>query len=159
MSKKEEDPKEHEFIHFAKGGLIDSDIPGRTDKIPMKVAAGSYVLPADIPSALGQNNTKAGSEVLKKMFSSGPYGLAPQKEKSSKFYFNKFSKLAEGGKVEEEDHVPIIAAGGEYVIHPEVVKSIGHGNMTAGHKILDRFVLHTRKEHIKALRKLKPPKK
>lgn len=162
MAKKEEDPKDHEFIHFAKGGLIDSDIPGRTDKIPMKVAAGSYVLPADIPSALGQNNTKAGSEVLKKMFSSAPYGLAPMKQKAAKFHFDSFPHIGNGIKTKagggEVDHVPIIAAGGEYVIHPDVVKAVGHGDMAAGHKVLDKFVLHTRKEHIKTLKKLKPPK-
>lgn len=162
VAKKEEDPKDHEFIHFAKGGLIDSDIPGRTDKIPMKVAAGSYVLPADIPSALGQNNTKAGSEVLKKMFSSAPYGLAPMKQKAAKFHFDSFPHIGNGIKTKagggEVDHVPIIAAGGEYVIHPDVVKAVGHGDMAAGHKVLDKFVLHTRKEHIKTLKKLKPPK-
>jgi hypothetical protein len=61
---------------------------------------------------------------------------------------------ADGG----ETHVPIVAAGGEYIIHPDVVRDIGHGNMTHGHKVLDAFVLHTRKEHIKTLKKLPGPK-
>lgn len=232
VSKKDKDPEEHEFIDFKQGGLIDSHIPGRTDKIPMKVQPGSYVLPADIPSALGQGNTKAGSEILKKMFTHSAYGLEPMKAKGHEFkYPHSIFKHKDGGKVKaekalpedhqlgmkvpkggsmcanckflaspttcgnegfvkwnggpklpfpadeyccdnyghtkakgkadggENDHASIIAAGGEYIIHPDDVKEVGHGDMAAGHKTLDRFVLHTRKEHIRTLRKLKPPKK
>jgi hypothetical protein len=61
---------------MAPHGMINSAIPGRTDKHPMNVAAGSYVLPADIPSALGQGNTAAGGQILNKMFTAGPYGMA-----------------------------------------------------------------------------------
>lgn len=135
-----DDPQEHHFINFKKGGMIDSDIPGRTDEIPMKVASGAYVLPADIPSALGQGNTMAGKSILDNMFRGDD---SPQ--------------MAAGGPV-DDDHVPIIAAGGEYLIHPNKVKEIGQGDMAKGHKVLDKFVLHTRAEHIKTLKKLKPPK-
>jgi len=152
---KERDPEDHEFINFKQGGLIDSAIPGRTDKIPMKVSPGSYVLPADIPSALGQGNTKAGSDVLGKMFTHAAYGLKPMTQKAQPFRFHQFHKFAEGG---ETDHVPIVAAGGEFIIHPDIVKQVGHGDMATGHRVLDKFVLHTRKQHIKTLRKLKPPK-
>lgn len=156
----DEDPQDHEFINFASGGLIDSHIPGRTDKIPMKVATGAYVLPADIPSALGQGNSKAGAEILKKMFTHGAYGLPPPNIHGKEFRAphmlnNHFSKHADGG---EADHVPIVAAGGEYVIHPDVVKAVGGGSMSKGHKVLDQFVLHTRKQNINTLKKLKPPK-
>lgn len=58
---------------FANGGLIKSTVPGRTDRIPMKVQGGSYVLPADVVSGLGQNNTMAGAETLTKMFGMQPY--------------------------------------------------------------------------------------
>ena len=134
-----DNPQDHHFISFKKGGMIDSDIPGRTDEIPMKVTSGAYVLPADIPSALGQGNTMAGKSILDNMFGG---------EQSQ--------QMADGGEV--DDHVPIIAAGGEYIIHPNKVKEIGHGDMAKGHKVLDKFVLHTRSEHIKTLKKLKPPK-
>jgi hypothetical protein len=161
VKKKEKDPADHEFINFADGGLIDSSIPGRTDKIPMKVPPGSYVLPADIPSALGQGNTKAGSDVLKKMFTHSAYGLDPMKSKAQKFHFDSFPSIGrshtEGGKT-GDDHAKIVAAGGEFVIHPDVVKEIGNGDVNKGHKVLDRFVLHTRKQHIKTLRGLKGPK-
>jgi hypothetical protein len=65
-------------------------------------------------------------------------------------------RFAEGG---ETGDIPIIAAGGEYVIHPDQVREVGHGDLEAGHKVLDQFVIHTRKKHIETLKKLKPPKK
>lgn len=232
-------------------GMINSAIPGRTDKLPMNVAAGSYILPADIPSAIGQGNSMAGGQILSKMFTSGPYGLPTMKSRSSGYSGPRLSlrpprirgyagggsaddaiesvmrrnaleiskpyldhigpneayddsptiaagnrahapiydaltqeggkypankevfpgqhklmrdvrsaqeemHLAKGGKPE---HVPIIAAGGEFVIHPDVVLAIGHGNIDHGHQILDEFVKHIREKHIKTLKKLPGPKK
>ncbi len=198
-------------INLGREGLIKSSIPGRIDKIPMKVKAGSYILPADIPSALGQGNTMAGGEILKKMFSAGPYGMAPMKGgrggtsgRRLKGLFDAGGEVqpleitprnpqgskkeasiprgqqswvrplfpgdpgyrpwatpkADGGDVEEggDDHVDIIAAGGEYRIPPEVVQDIGHGSMKAGHDVLDKFVLKVRKHHIETLKKLPKPK-
>ena len=67
---------------------------------------------------------------------------------------------ADGGGTDGGDgHVPVIVAGGEYIIHPEVVRALGGGDIGKGHKILDQFVLHTRKENIKTLRKLPGPKR
>jgi hypothetical protein len=159
VSKKNEDPREEDFIHFKDGGMLTSDIPGRTDKIPTKVRPGSYVLPADVPSALGQGNSQAGAVILKHMFSHGAYGLEPMKNKGHEFHYPKsiFHHRKDGGGT--GDHVPIIAAGGEYIIPPEIVKEIGHGDMSKGHRVLDLFTLHTRNEHIKTLKSLKPPKK
>jgi len=226
----DEDPQEHEFIDFSRGGLLKSEVPGRTDKIPLKVKAGAFVLPADIPSALGQGNTSAGADILKKMFQGGPYGMEAPHIHGQQFHFPSHfsmqmphSKHAAGGKVEEEpvkkskakvdyreantasrrcgtckyaygptgqrhcwlvegmikpddvcnlweqgiakkaeggsvEHVPIIAAGGEFIVSPEMVKEIGHGDIIKGHRVLSKFVLHVRKEHIKTLRSLKPPK-
>jgi len=54
--------------------------------------------------------------------------------------------------------VPIIAAGGEIVISPEKIME-RFGDLAKGHKALDGWVLSTRKNHIKTLRGLKPPKK
>jgi hypothetical protein len=165
-------------------GMINSSVPGRTDKLPMNVKSGSYVLPADIPSALGQGNSTAGGMILKKMFSSGPYGLPtmrnsgrsgaamrPMKIQQQKMPGGNRSRgstslFAKGGEAgiwhgirEEHERVPIIAAGGEYLIAPEVVRDIGHGDLKKGHRVLDAFVLRVRKEHISTLRHLKPPKK
>lgn len=152
-------------IRMKRGGILNSPIPGRADKIPVNVPAGSYVLPADIPSALGQGNSMAGAEILKKMFSSGPYGLPPLRSRP-----RSVSRLrrAAGGQVaplevepmlkdDDDERVPIIAAGGEFILHPEVVRAIGDGSMHRGNKILDRFVLDVREKHIETLQGLEPP--
>jgi hypothetical protein len=64
-------------------------------------------------------------------------------------------RFADGGNA---GSMPIVAAGGEYVIHPETVHHLGGGNIDAGHQILDAFVKHVRAKHIHTLKKLKPPK-
>lgn len=146
-------------------GMLRSSVPGRTDKIPMKVGGGSYVLPADIPSALGQGNTMAGGSILDKMFNKGPYGMNLPRAKagtstkmarmSSLTKTRKSTGFADGG----DTNTDIIAAGGEYVLSPEQVADIGGGDMTAGHNILDQFVKSVRQQHINTLKKLPGPKK
>lgn len=56
------------------GGLIHSTVPGRTDKLNLSVPEDSYILPADIVSALGEGNTFAGAATLDRVFSGQPYG-------------------------------------------------------------------------------------
>ena len=63
---------------------------------------------------------------------------------------------AEGGAT---DGVPIVAAGGEYVIPPEDVVHIGGGDLDHGHKVLDAFVKKMRQKTIKTLQGLPGPKK
>ena len=53
----------------------------------------------------------------------------------------------------------IIAAGGEHVISPEEVHKVGRGDMDHGFNYLDKWVLKSRKKHIKDLKGLKPPKR
>ena len=61
-------------------GPIHSSVAGRTDHLPMHVASGSYVIPADIISAMGEGNSMAGFKVAQNIFSSHnitkgmPYG-------------------------------------------------------------------------------------
>jgi hypothetical protein len=64
--------------------------------------------------------------------------------------------FAEGGAT---DGVPIVAAGGEYVIPPEDVVHIGGGDLDHGHKVLDAFVKKMRQKTIKTLQSLPGPKK
>jgi hypothetical protein len=69
---------------------------------------------------------------------------------------------AEGGPENGEDsgdHVPIIAAGGEYLVSPEVVRRLGGGDIKHGHEILDELVLHVRRQTIQDMKREKPPKK
>jgi len=123
-------------------GPIHSAVAGRTDHLPMHVPSGSYVIPADIISAMGEGNTMAGFKIMNDI--TKMYGGLPK-------------AFASGGMAGE--HVPIVAAGGEYVIPPEVVVNIGGGNMDNGHKELDDFVLKMRAKTVKTLKGLAPPKK
>lgn len=119
-------------------GPIDSAVPGRTDEHKMDVEEGSYVLPSETISHLGENNTEAGYEVAKKMF--------PDSDRRTIKL-----KRAKGGAI------PVITAGGEFIISPKDVTRIGGGDLAHGHKILDQFVLHQRKKHIETLKSLEPP--
>lgn len=57
-------------------GFVHSPVPGRTDQLPISPAAGSYVIPADVVSGLGEGNSLSGARLLDAMFHSGPYGTA-----------------------------------------------------------------------------------
>jgi hypothetical protein len=127
-------------------GPIHSAVAGRTDHLPMSVPGGSYVIPADIISAMGEGNTMAGFKAAKDIFSlKGIYG-----QRGLPYGVSTPHKEAGGG-------VPIVAAGGEYVISPEEVAEIGGGSLDDGHKILDHFVKKVRKKTIDTLKKLPGP--
>ena len=49
-------------------GAINTTTPGRADAHPTHVPPGSYVMPADIVSMMGEGNTAAGHAMLAKMF-------------------------------------------------------------------------------------------
>ena len=142
-------------------GLLRSATPGRTDKLNLGVGSGSYVFPADTVSALGQGNSMAGGKMLDRIFKRGPSGanLALRGRKSAGRMF-----MADGGDVDVADggnHEPvdIIAAGGEYILTPEEVASLGGGDVDIGHKVLDDFVLSVRKKHMQTLKNLPRPKR
>ena len=144
-------------------GFLHSSVPGRTDKLPISVGGGSYVLPADHVAALGQGNSLSGANIVSRMFRSGPYGSSQtplHSAKSSMPHLNltpKAPKIARGGDVGGKP-TPIVAAGGEIVLSPEqIIKRFG--SLEKGHKALDHWVNKTRKRHIKTLRGLKPPKR
>jgi hypothetical protein len=161
-------------------GMIRSTVPGRTDKIGMNVKGGSYVIPASVVSGLGEGNSAAGAAALDKLFGQSPGGAKLRPMAAPKINFGKPMAMprpmrmpgmprpmqmprpaAEGGPEGEDrgDHVPIIAAGGEYLVSPEVVRRIGGGDMKHGHDILDELVLHVRRQTINDMKKEKPPKR
>ena len=148
----------NEARSMAHVGPIRSAVPGRTDHIPLNVPNGSYVLPAQHVSHLGQNNTEAGFAVLGRMFKTPhiAHGHLPSAPKppSSKF-------SAHGGRAEDgdDDSVPIMAAGGEFVLHPDIVRDIGDGNLDHGHRILDEWIKRTKEVHAKTIAKLPGPAK
>lgn len=145
-------------------GPIVSTVPGRTDRHSMNVPSGSYVLPAETVSHLGQNNTLAGMNILNKMFHSGPYGSAMPGGHPHPPHFPTMPKMRmsdEGGGRGEGtgEPVPVETAGGEFTIHPDIVKIIGGGDLAHGHAVLDAWVMKRRKDHIATLKGLKPPVK
>ena len=152
-------------------GPILSSVPGRTDNHPLTVASGSYVIPSQHIAALGQGNSLAGMSVLRNMFSkTGPYGSGPTMSGGRGMGAPKAPPLPKfgvggssdkGGARGEESGSPveIMAAGGEWVVPPEVVKRIGKGSLKHGHAILDSWIMKTRKKDIKVQQKLPPPAK
>jgi len=122
-------------------GPIVTPIPGRTDRLPIHVYSGSYVIPADIVSGLGEGNTLAGYEAIKRMFGhhlKAKYGLR-------------------GSYHEDREVVPVIVAGGEYILTPDEVEAAGDGDLDAGHAVLDAFVKSQRRALRKKLAKLPGP--
>lgn len=266
-------------------GPIHSSVAGRTDHLPIHVPSGSYVVPADIVSGMGEGNTIAGFKHMRRMFggepygagaspygqTGGPYGMkaggaikhhaagilfkspddkilllrragkdhvgewglpgggiedgeSPQEAARREFeeeaghkYEGKLEPCTRRVKdgvdfttlmahaepfqpklndehdghqwisikeaLEEKLHpgvrdtletilkpkgkasggaatgVPIVAAGGEYVLHPDEVRHAGGGDLDMGHRVLDEFVLRKRKELVKTLKNLPGPKK
>ena len=139
----------HASVHT---GPIHSSVAGRTDHLPIGVPSGSYVVPADVVSHLGENNTTAGFANLKRMFGGVPRGGGTQPYNHEGGPYG----MAKGGS---SPNVPIVAAGGEHVLDPDEVRWAGGGDLDTGHKVLDAFVLKIRKELIHTLKNLAPPRK
>ena len=141
-------------------GPIVSEVPGRTDHHPMDVGAGSYVLPAEFVSHLGENNTLAGLKHLKEI---GPHGIRAMARKAPgahQIIRKHMVKRAVGGAAGDANighPVPIAAAGGEHVMNHDEVNIVGDGDVGLGHKLLDNLVMNQRKNHISTLQKLDPP--
>ena len=68
-------------------------------------------------------------------------------------------KAGGGEDVGSEETVPIVAAGGEYVLSPEQVMQAGGGDLETGHRVLDEFVKRMREQTVKTLKNLPGPKK
>ena len=136
-------------------GPIHSVVSGRTDHFPVTVDSGSYVLPADIISGApgAEGNTIAGFAHAKRVFGGTPRGGGSQPYNHEGGPYG----MAHGGAA--PTGVPIVAAGGEYVVHPDAVREVGGGDLDTGHRVLDAFVLKIRKELIHTLKHLAPPKK
>lgn len=124
-------------------GPIHSAVAGRTDHLPVHVASGSYVIPADIISAMGEGNSMAGFKVAERIFRE-PDGIK-EPHKNPAFA--------------DTETVPVVVAGGEYIISPQDVIYLGGGSMEDGHRMLDEYVKQYRQKTIKTLQGLPGPKK
>ena len=129
-------------------GPIHSAVAGRTDHLNMHVPAGAYVIPADIVSSFGEGNTDSGFDVFD--------SLCHDHKNTSEAMMGH-----NGGPNLHDDKslAPIVAAGGEYVIPPSVVRSLGGGDIDRGHTLLDDTVVLARQDLINTLKKLPPPRK
>lgn len=141
------EPKDPKVFH----GPLKAAIPGRTDRLPIHVHSGSYVLPADIVSGLAEGNTDAGFEVIKRM-------IQDQMARGGRVGMTRKYGL-KGHYHEGESLVPCVVAGGEYILTPQEVEAFGDGDISKGHKVLDAFVKSQRAKTIKTLKKLPGPAK
>lgn len=140
-------------------GPIHAAVAGRTDHLPMRVPNQSYVLPADTVSHLGEGNTLAGFKILRRVFSGTPYGAGSAPYGQSSGPYGEPLAHASGGEADgEDDGVPIVAAGGEFVVAPRDVAGIAGGDMELGHRALDEMVKRIRADTVKTLQNLPGPK-
>lgn len=156
-------------------GPLHTHVPGRTDKINLNVKPGSYVIPADVVSIIGEGNTLAGTAVLKAAFGSkmltGSVPPAaghpsPHKEQTLRLVhpnrmMHREMTMQEGGEAEDErtqGAAPVVVAGGEYIIPPDEIKGVW-GDLSKGHRSLDAFVGEIRRREIHRLKNAPPPKK
>jgi hypothetical protein len=129
---------------------------------PAAAPAAGGVQPASAPAA-GQSFWSKAAPILGTMIA-GPVGGMigsgfQRKENGQTGFQNLIGQItgkAGGGATEG---IPIVAAGGEYVIPPEDVVHIGGGDLDHGHKVLDAFVKKMRQKTIKTLQNLPGPKK
>lgn len=145
-------------------GPLNVAIPGRTDRLPIHVYSGSYVLPADIVSGLGEGNTLAGNEIVKRMLQVGDFGQKGFRGGGRALYERYGLRgYYHGGNThvpwtgDATSVVPVIVAGGEYIITPQQVMQIGEGDLNRGHAVLDAFVKSQRRLLRKTLGKLPGP--
>ena len=139
-------------------GPIHSPVAGRTDHLPMHVPSGSYVIPADVISGMGQGNSIAGFKHMRRMFGGTPYGGGSMPYGASGGPYGEPLPRADGGDAGGgQQSVPIVAAGGEYVLSPDEVRRAGEGDMDTGHKVLDEFVKRMRAQTINTMANLPGP--
>lgn len=155
-------PRAEKFVRHLNSevhnGPIHSTVAGRTDHLPMKVLSGSYVIPSDVISGApgAEGNTMAGFAHARRVFGGTPRGggSQPYNHEGGPYGMSKGGDADSNGAT-----VPIVAAGGEYVVHPDHVREVGGGDLDTGHRVLDEFVKRVRAENIKTLKKLPGPRR
>jgi hypothetical protein len=163
------------MVHPA--GLVHTAGAGRTDNVPMSVAAGSHVIPADVVAGLGQGNTLAGAHALGLAMQSGPGGISlprgparstiphppplPRRANGGKMpteWEGHPIKIAAGDVPEGRGGIKCIVAGGEWIMAPDEVRRTRHVGKQ-GHEAVDAWILERRKADVKKLRSLPGPVK
>jgi hypothetical protein len=146
-------------------GFLAGSTPGRADSIKTSAPGGSYIVPADVVSGLGEGNSLAGAKVMDGILRSGPYGSEMPRGRAGRGpprppAISSREFAAKGGDIHQgKGETPVALSHGEYSVSPEDVTRIGGGDMKRGHRILDRWVVEMRRRHIEKLKKLPPPVK
>lgn len=141
------------------GGMIGGTGAGRTDRVPLAVAADSFVLPADVVSGMGQGSSLAGAKIMDGILSSGPYGVPLPR-----------GRRADGGNTSDGGLSHVLVASGEYLVPRHKVEELGHRmraggkskartNLAAGHDALRSMVDRVRAHQKKFLAAAPKPKK
>ena len=148
-----------------KSGLFPGAAAGRSDTVKATVPSGTYIIPADIVSALGDGNTAAGAKILDKKFGQDSQGgpqVSPPPAASMGKAAGIMPNFAKGGSAKTGpigQPVPILASSGEYRVLPKAVAALGGGDIEHGHNVLDKFVGLVRKENVKKIKSLPKPKR
>lgn len=161
---------------IAPAGLVHTAGAGRTDNVPMSVAAGSHVIPADVVAGIGQGNTLAGAHALGVAMKTGPGGISlpkgPAKStiphppplprarggKAITEWEGHPIKIAAGDVPEQRGGIKCIVAGGEWIMAPDEVQRTRHGGKS-GHDAVDAWILERRKADVHKLKNLPGPVK
>ena len=146
-------------------GLMTGAGNGRSDSLHLSVPNGGFVIPADVVSGVGHGDSLAGARALDHTFPmqethnitgrAHVRGFTPLMHSpfSVGFHSPGQQKIARGGPTGMTE---IMGSAGEYYVHPHAIIR-KYGSLKRGHNILDAWVVHHRKMHIKTLQKLKPP--
>lgn len=122
-------------------GAVRSDSPGRADNVETMASAGTYVIPADVVSALGEGNTPAGVQWLDQAVAKLLQGDSSA------------LKFRDGGSV------PVRVSGGEYAVPPQAVAALGKGSYKAGVRKIEHLIAEIRDRTAKKLRRLPKPRR
>jgi hypothetical protein len=149
-------------------GALKGKGKGRADDIKISARPGSHVIPADVVSAMGGGNSIAGHDILGQMF---PKSIKPRLQKGAMGQskkvpnvsptkiqsVNMFGGRSTGKMFSDGGSVPIAVSDGEFIISPEDVKDVGEGNIDAGHKVLNDFIIRVRASTVDQLKQMENP--
>ena len=143
-------------------GYLHGPTPGRADAILTTAPAGSYVIPADVVSGLGEGNGLAGANVMDRIIRTGPNGIKAMPSarvshgppRAPAVYHQ-----AKGGSMGTPyaRQEPVALSHGEYVVQPDFVAQWGRGDHGAGVQAFDRWVVKKRRQIIAEMKKLPGP--
>jgi hypothetical protein len=113
-------------------GLVRGKGRGRHDTVHLKIVDGSYVVPADVVSAIGEGNSEAGDYLLSSMFMLE----APQ----------------------TSANVDVLCSCGEWIVRPDkLVLHFRVATLSEAHDEMDAQVIRWRREYIQTLGELPRP--